>query len=68
MILPSPDVAETLRKSHGVSRVVGAVVGTLDLLEPFTAPDHLWWAHWWAHRGCSRINIELTILPEKTKT
>ena len=33
LILPSPDVAETLRKSHGVSRLVGAVVGTLDLLD-----------------------------------
>jgi hypothetical protein len=26
---PSPDVAETLRKSHRVSRLVGAVVGAL---------------------------------------
>jgi len=31
MILPSLDVAETLKTSHGVSRLVGAVVGTLDL-------------------------------------
>ena len=34
MTLPSPGVAETLRKSHGVSQLVGAVVGTLDLLDP----------------------------------
>jgi hypothetical protein len=29
LVRPSPDVAETLRKSHGVSRVVGAVVGAV---------------------------------------
>ena len=34
MILPSPGVAGTLRKSHGVSRLVGRVVGTPDLLAP----------------------------------
>jgi len=37
VILPSPEVAETLRNSHRVSWPVGAVVGTLELLDP--APD-----------------------------
>jgi len=39
LILPSPEVAEPLRKSHRVSQPVGAVVGTLELLDPAPRQD-----------------------------
>ena len=38
-MLPSPEGAETLRTSHRVSRLVGAVVGTLELLDPAPRQD-----------------------------
>jgi len=35
------------------------------LVPPDTGPQ--WWAQWWAHREYARINIELTIIPEKAE-